>query len=98
VTCGDPVGCACPSAWWGVVPPPCPVHNPSPFGACVTRTLTWPPLGPPLPPLDGPRLTDDDVERIARRVAALLGPRRPDVFAAVGTPDTPTPQGKGDDA
>ena len=24
-------GCTCPKAWWGIYPPPCPVHNPPVF-------------------------------------------------------------------
>ena len=32
-------GCQCPSFWWGLTPPPCPVHNPpSPY---TTTTTTW---------------------------------------------------------
>lgn len=27
--------CECPSAWFGILPPPCPVHNPAP-----SRTVT----------------------------------------------------------
>lgn len=57
-------GCTCPSVWLGVVPPPlCPIHTLPPI-VVVTDAHT--------------RLADDDVERIARRVAELLrdgGPR-----------------------
>jgi hypothetical protein len=34
-------GCTCPPAWWGVAPPPCPIHNPpSPYLSVVTTTAT----------------------------------------------------------
>lgn len=85
------VKCQCPAAWYGVVPPVCPVHNPAhptttangtavgygtwtsgagwlcnetsgslaaAFGA---QTLTA-----------GSRISDEDVERIAQRVAKIL--------------------------
>jgi len=29
-------GCECPAAWWGVLPPPCPLHNPQ------RGTIVWP--------------------------------------------------------
>lgn len=31
-----PLGCTCPSFWWGILPPPCPIHNPPPV-------YSWPP-------------------------------------------------------
>ena len=57
--------CTCPSAWWGVVPPACPVHNPG-TGRTFVATDTI-----PLAPAE-PGLSDADVDRIARRVAELL--------------------------
>ena len=38
-----PLGCTCPDAWWGILPPPCPIHNPPPDPArwvSVTTTTT----------------------------------------------------------
>lgn len=32
--------CTCPVAWWGIHPPPCPVHNPS--GSWTAPTITLP--------------------------------------------------------
>ena len=30
ITCTPPIGCTCPpGAWLGILPPPCPVHNPN---------------------------------------------------------------------
>jgi hypothetical protein len=37
---GSIPGCTCPPAWWGILPPPCPVHNPSPPGVTVTVDRT----------------------------------------------------------
>ena len=31
-------GCQCPKSWWGVLPPPCPLHNPA--QATITTTGT----------------------------------------------------------
>jgi hypothetical protein len=31
-------GCQCPSAWFSILPPPCPVHNPSPPSITTTST------------------------------------------------------------
>ena len=59
VTYDPPIGgCACPPAWWGVVPPSRPVHNPASFGiVTVTGTgsgpwvtiTTAPPFDPDAP-------------------------------------------------
>lgn len=57
--------CTCPTAWWGLYPPSCPVHNPAASTAGTKFVLTAP---PPMPAAD--------VERIAQRVAELLKPRR----------------------
>jgi hypothetical protein len=69
---GDPVQCQCPSAWFGVVPPICPMHNPYPGRTTVgygnyTSGVGW-------LTSQSPRMSDDDVERIAKRVAELLKP------------------------
>lgn len=34
--------CECPAAWWGIYPPPCPVHNP-PGGQAIGKVIdvTW---------------------------------------------------------
>lgn len=58
-------GCRCPQAWWGIVPPPCPVHNPGTGGMTIVSdkiTLSRSPTP----------ISDCDVERIAKRVAELL--------------------------
>lgn len=61
-------GCTCPTVWHGIYPPP-------PCDFCrsfAARTWTAPSL-PPVQPAPLPqRLSDDDVERIARRVAEIL--------------------------
>jgi len=65
MSCGDPIWCQCPAAWWGIMPPYCPLHNPG-YSAPYT-TITTPntvPVTPGLPP--------EDIEKIARRVAELL--------------------------
>jgi hypothetical protein len=31
-------GCQCPPFWHGIVPPPCPMHNPMPPGTTTTTT------------------------------------------------------------
>ena len=67
-------GCTCPRAWWGILPPPCPVHNPIPAGVTVTidsstcprpcfctgacRTLGYCPANPPKQP---PAMRPDEV-------------------------------------
>lgn len=58
-------GCTCPQGgWWSVIPPPpCPVHS---------RYVA--PVFPYVPPTVEP-LTDESIERIARRVAELLKER-----------------------
>lgn len=59
-----PCGCWI-GAWWGTVPPPkCAAHSITPF-AWMWTGVTQPVFGPP-------RLSDEDIERIARRVADLL--------------------------
>ena len=68
------VGCTCVGAWFGVIPPPCPLHNPVQLTQLIaTDSVTyWPER---LTPVPESKLGDDDVERIAQRVAELL--RRP---------------------
>ncbi len=34
--------CTCPTAWWGVCPPPCPVHTPSLHGYSGTGITITP--------------------------------------------------------
>jgi len=29
----EPTGCTCPTVWHGIIPPPCPVHNPGVAGS-----------------------------------------------------------------
>jgi hypothetical protein len=63
-----PYGCICESPWFGIVPPYCPIHNPgyvSYPSTYTNTTLTTP-----------PRLTDEEIERIAERVAAKLRSKR----------------------
>lgn len=61
-----PAGCCCPQgAWFGVVPPYCPVHSPPQPYPTLAPDPVW-----PAPPPTG--LSDADVERIAQRVAELL--------------------------
>lgn len=31
--------CTCPAAWWGIYPPPCPIHNPPKIALTM-----WPPI------------------------------------------------------
>lgn len=94
---GDPVafGCRCPAAWFGVVPPPCPVHNPSlpsVVSAGVAPMPSWAAAAPMVSQLityescascgwmhvrgaacvSPHRLSDADVERVARRVVELV--------------------------
>lgn len=60
---GDAVGCTC-GPYWSVVPPgPCPHH-----------TWTQQPLTTTIPGWSyfTPQLSDDDIERIAKRLAQLL--------------------------
>lgn len=58
-----PPGCTC-GPYWSVVPPgPCPHHSPQ---------FRSPAYFAPLPP----RLSDEDVDRIARRVYDLMRPDR----------------------
>ena len=61
-------GCICPDGWWGVTPPYCPVHNPG-------RTWTSPNFGW-VEKLEPPRLSDEDVQRIADALAERLKPKR----------------------
>lgn len=58
--------CGCWSgAWWGVNPPPrCAMHSVGMFGLFPVAAA------PSLP--FAPRLSDEDVERIAKRVAELM--------------------------
>jgi hypothetical protein len=67
----DPCGCWA-GAWWGITDPPrCLFHGGGhrQYGADFTWTgTTVPTYGPP-----PQRLSDEDVERIAKRVAELLG-------------------------
>lgn len=87
---GNTSGCQCPTAWWGVVPPPCPVHNPpgpTAVGAGVPfvggNTLTYESCarcgGMHTSGFRcGPQpLSEADVERIARRVVEMLDARAP---------------------
>lgn len=57
---GDPVQHTCCGGWWGIGPPP----------PCLACTATRP--FNHFAPLAALRLSDDDVERIAQRVAELL--------------------------
>lgn len=66
---GDWTPCTCPTAWWGTVPPYCPLHNPG--TGWVPSTVTTGELR-----IVPQRLFDEDVERIAVRVAELLKPKR----------------------
>jgi hypothetical protein len=62
---GEP--CFCPPAWYGVGPGPyCPVHNPG-HAWTWSGTTVWP---------QPQRLSDEDIERIADRVAEKVGKRR----------------------
>jgi hypothetical protein len=63
---GDPQFCTCPVAWLGIYPPP-------PCPSCRERNMAsgWnvPYQAPGLPA----QLSDDDIDRIAERVAELIG-------------------------
>jgi len=62
-------GCLCPPMWHGAVPPYCPVHNPGTGYSFTSDRIGWvEPVRCPMP------LSDADVDRIARRLAEIVGP------------------------
>ncbi len=67
-------GCQCPVAWWGICPPPCPVRNPL-GGVTYRRSYASNKIELDQAPVPPPML-DADIERIARRVAELMKPKR----------------------
>lgn len=73
---GNTAPCGChQGAWWGVQPPPmCPAHQAQRTTTCAPPTLgTFVSAGTTSALWPASRLSDDDVERIARRVVELLG-------------------------
>ena len=77
LTVGDPPpGCTC-GAYWSILPPePCPYHAPQ--FAWVTPPQTSDRITIALAdPNPSPPLSDDDVDRIARRVVELLKASEP---------------------
>ena len=71
------LGCRCPKSWWGVLPPPCPLHNPA--QATITTTGTNNLAAPA--PLDGlDRLRK--IEHAAREFADNLSPRSHEALRA----------------
>lgn len=55
-------GCICPIAWFGIIPPPCPIHNPA-TAVVVTHTSTNFPIEPQAP--SGAREGDPPPTRVS---------------------------------